>query len=157
MQHKRFPSREYGALLLANVQSRFNRQISNACRIGEHKNKNMKTKTAIKLAVVITALGALNYGVLAGPGPHPQFELTQHNADDLRLATDSGSYTIDNHHGTVTYLARPAQNEATIAFGGASKARTVMKSNEPKSVEPAVGMREVATPHGTVSYFAPVE
>ena len=117
----------------------------------------MKTKTATKLAAVIAALGALSNSVLAGPGPHQQFEPTQHNAGDLRLATDPGSYTIDDHHGTMTYLARPAQNKATIAFGGTSKARTPMKRNEPKSNEPKVERREVTSPHGTVTYFAAIE
>jgi hypothetical protein len=116
----------------------------------------MKTKTAAKLAAVIAALGTLSNSVLAGPGPHSQFEPTPHNAGDLRSGTDPGSYTIDHHHGTTTYLARPAQNEATIAFGGTSKARSAMKSNEPKS-QPKVERREVTSPHGTVTYFASIE
>lgn len=74
------------------------------------------------------------------------------------FAADSEVRTVDNHHGTVTYLPRSTERkQVTIAFynqragaglgGGANR---VAKRDQGT-------FRQVTTPHGTVSYFAPAE
>lgn len=70
------------------------------------------------------------------------------------FANDSEPRMIDNHHGSVTYLGRPVQKEATIAFGGHAEAASRVSV---KVARDDVRLREVSTPHGTVSYFAPAE
>jgi hypothetical protein len=78
------------------------------------------------------------------------------------LADDSGWYTIDNHHGRITYIRRPVtetQKQPTVGFFGHSKGvghkNNEIKRTETKPAEHNVGLREISTPHGTVSYFAP--
>jgi hypothetical protein len=75
------------------------------------------------------------------------------------VAGDPKLQAIDNHHGTYIYSARPAGVMPTIALGGHAETeggetvtakRTLSNLNEPKR-----SLRVVATPHGTVSYFAP--
>ncbi len=68
------------------------------------------------------------------------------------FANDTELRTVDNHHGTVTYFARPAQTQGTIAFAG--HAKVAPRSTGTVSRDEG-GFREIATPHGTVNYFAP--
>ena len=92
----------------------------------------MKTITKLSLAAVATTL-------LATAGA---------------FANDTELRAIDNHHGSVLYLSRPAQKEITVAFGGHAKVATRASQPVPRS---EVRLRQVSTPHGTVSYFAPAE
>ncbi|MEI9894639.1 MAG: hypothetical protein WDN28_12315 [Chthoniobacter sp.] len=70
------------------------------------------------------------------------------------FANDAEGRTIDNHHGSVTYLSRPAQTPVTIAFAGHVKAA---QSGTEKVKRVEARFHEVSTPHGTVNYFAPTE
>jgi len=70
------------------------------------------------------------------------------------FANDTETRAVDNHHGSVIYLSRPAQKEATMAFGGHSTAASLTSQ---KVTRDGVHLRQVSTPHGTVSYFAPTE
>jgi hypothetical protein len=77
------------------------------------------------------------------------------------FANDPQLQMIDNHHGTYIYLSRPGTTGTTIAFGGHPKRSGGMaynaKSINPSPSEAKSEFREVTTPHGTVSYFAPAE
>jgi hypothetical protein len=72
------------------------------------------------------------------------------------FANDAERNAIDNHHGVVTYYARPAQqqHEATVAVFTGGKA---VRRPQAKVERDALAFKEVSTPHGTISYFAPAE
>lgn len=66
---------------------------------------------------------------------------------------------IDNHHGSFLYPSRPTQAVTTVAFGGhaervTSNTNTVTRTNSDASDAKLI-FREVTTPHGVVSYYAP--
>jgi len=80
------------------------------------------------------------------------------------FAGDSVWHAVDTHHGSFIYMSRPVQQEQpTFAFGGHAKASTSRQNGQfteraASSVErQGVRLHQVSTPHGTVSYFAPVE
>jgi len=65
--------------------------------------------------------------------------------------------TIDNHHGTVTYLPREAsQKNVTIALYNQRGGSGLVQANRQVKRDQGT-FRQVATPHGTVSYYAPAE
>ncbi|HSI14529.1 MAG TPA: hypothetical protein VK961_20935 [Chthoniobacter sp.] len=73
------------------------------------------------------------------------------------FAGNSEVRTIDNHHGTVTYLPREtSQKSVTIALynqrGGSGVGQVNRQARRDQGT-----FRQVATPHGTVSYYAPAE
>lgn len=75
------------------------------------------------------------------------------------LAAGSEVRSVDNHHGTVTYLPSSTQQkkQVTIAFYNA-RAGTGLGSSANRAAKRDQGsFRQVTTPHGTVSYFAPAE
>jgi hypothetical protein len=71
------------------------------------------------------------------------------------LAGDTQTRTIDNHHGVTTYVSRTVPQEVTIAFTG--HARELGRSSSQATQREEGRFQDVATPHGTVSYFAPVK
>lgn len=68
------------------------------------------------------------------------------------LATDSEWMAIDNHHGSVTYLRRPAQKETTVAFYGHRKG---LGHKDQTTKRTDVRAMNVTTPHGPVTYYGP--
>lgn len=73
------------------------------------------------------------------------------------FAGESEVRTIDNHHGTVTYLPRAAAQETvTVGFYNQRTGRGIGHAKQ--EARPNRGdFRNVTTPHGTVSYYAPAE
>ncbi len=77
------------------------------------------------------------------------------------VANDPQWQAIDNHHGAYLYFYRPAPTQPTIAFTGHSKALgssdSAVRRIDSIPMGAKLSYREVATPHGAVGYFAPVE
>lgn len=73
------------------------------------------------------------------------------------FAGDSTARTVDNHHGTVTYLShRAAQKPVSIAFYN-SDAGSGLRGAQKGAEKNQVVSRNVTTAHGTVIYYAPAE
>lgn len=70
------------------------------------------------------------------------------------FANDSEWMAVDNHHGSVTYLHRPAQKETTIAFFGHGKG--IGRATE-KTKGSDLRAMNVSTPHGSVIYYEPAQ
>jgi hypothetical protein len=73
------------------------------------------------------------------------------------FAGESEVRTIDNHHGATTYLPRnTTQRSVTVGFYNQRTGKGVGRVN--REAKPNQGAyRDVTTPHGTVTYYAPAE
>jgi len=73
------------------------------------------------------------------------------------FAGESEVRAIDNHHGVVTYLpVDRTQKSVTVGFYNGRTGKGVGTAK--KQAKPDRGaLRDVTTPHGTVSYYAPAE
>jgi hypothetical protein len=72
------------------------------------------------------------------------------------FAGDANWRAVDNHHGAATYLPRAEQKEITIALYHERSGKGIGRVNNAVKRD-AGDFREVTTPHGTVSYYAPAE
>jgi hypothetical protein len=70
------------------------------------------------------------------------------------FANDFETRTFDNHHGVITYFYRPAQKEATVALY--SHGKGISRANG-KVEREELSLHQINTPHGEVSYYAPVK
>ncbi len=67
------------------------------------------------------------------------------------FANDSEWMAVDNHHGSVIFLHRPAQKETTIAFYGHGKG--IGRADTKTAGRSDLRRTTVNTPHGTALFY----
>ena len=73
------------------------------------------------------------------------------------FAGESEVRAIDNHHGVITYVpVDRTQNTVTVGFYNGRTDRGIGRAKKETKLYRG-SYRDVTTPHGTVSYYAPAE